>query len=317
MKKKLQGTTGRSQPQTIEYIMLQQNIKCTACGATNFSLLYPIDGYYLYRCDQCSLEMLHPQPDDQALFQIYNAEYQLAANTMEERKHLDEMKAATAKLYLKELHSLPLPVKAKMLEVGCGWGHFLSEAASNGYDVHGIELSTHAAEEAQKRVGTDRITNGTIEGSDLPKTQFNICVMIDVIEHVRNPLSFLETIHSLLAPGGYLFMVTPSTDSLSAKILGRHWMEYKAEHLYSFSRKSMSALLARTNFDNVEFRPAQKALNYNFIEQYLNRFTVPILTPLLNLLGKPLSSKARFKQITIPAGGMISIARAPGGKRQA
>jgi len=40
----------------------------------------------------------------------------------------------------------------------------------------------------------------------LPAEQFDLCVISDVIEHVRSPLEFLSEIFRVLKPGGTLFI---------------------------------------------------------------------------------------------------------------
>jgi len=282
---------------------------CPACGSTDYSKRFIIDTFPLLQCKRCSLELLHPQPSNEILGAIYNKEYQLAANSELENSTLDGMKEMTARLYLETLNKLDLPNNPKLLEIGCGWGHFIGEAARTGYDAYGVEISSHAARQAASRLSPERIINSTIEDSGLQNNSFDLCVMIDVIEHVRAPQQFLSTVGQLLKPGGHLFIVTPSTNSLSAKLMGRYWMEYKTEHLYSFSKKSMAQLLIRNNYTAIQFKPAKKALNFNFIRAYFERFRVPGLTQILSLIGKILPQAMAFKQIVIPAGGMITIAR--------
>ena len=282
---------------------------CPVCKSTRFTHRFNVDGHPQLRCDRCSLEMLHPQPSDETLASIYSEDYQLAAESDEENMALDTMKTMTSELYLNVLKELSLPAGAKLLEIGCGWGHFLSQAAEAGFEVCGVEISPYAAKQAAARVPDARIVNATIEEADLELGSFDACVMIDVIEHVRNPPAFLETVSGLLGPGGQIFLVTPTTDSLSARLMGRHWMEYKTEHLFSFSRRSMRWLLARANFGEIRSRSAKKALNFNFLQAYLQRFTVPALTPLISALRTVMPDALAFRQVVIPAGGMISTAR--------
>lgn len=288
---------------------------CPACSGTDFVYQFAVDEYPQFSCRECGLEMLYPQPSDAALDQIYNEDYQLAAGSEKENQILDTMKTMTAGLYLDCLAELGLPPGSKMLEIGCGWGHFIGEATKAGFDAYGVELSPHAAEKASEKVPAGRIINTTIDNSGLSDASFDLCVMIDVIEHIRAPHSFLDTVSALLKPGGHLFIVVPSTDSLSAKLMGRYWMEYKPEHLYSFSRRSLSSLLVRGGYSDIRFRPARKALNLNFIRAYLERFTVPGLTQLSTLFGKVLPDSLLYKQLVIPAGGMICMARKAGGKK--
>lgn len=290
-------------------IQISNETSCPACNSDRLVHRFMVDGHPLLRCPVCTLEMLHPQPGDEELAAIYNEQYQLAADSREENAALDEMKMMTARLYLETISNAVLPTSPKLLEIGCGWGHFLLEAQRAGFDTCGVELSPHSAKEAAKKVGTERIINSTIEKSELTPDSFDICVMIDVIEHVRDPQALLDSVRKLLRPGGYLFLVTPSTDSLSAKLMRRHWMEYKAEHIYSFSRKSLKTLLERNNYTDISFHAARKALNINFISAYFQRFKVPVLAPAIRMLASALCDDLLYKQLVLPAGGIITMAR--------
>lgn len=252
---------------------------------------------------------MHPQPSDTQLSQIYNEEYQLAASNRAERDCLDEMKTLTAKLYLDVIKGLDLPDRPRLLEIGCGWGHFISAAAQAGFDSYGIEISAHAAKQAARRLSAEKVRVSTVADSGLPPHSFDICVMIDVIEHVRNPKAFLGEAVRLIRPGGYLLLVTPSTDSLSAKTMGRYWTEYKPEHLYAFSRRSLTHLLEGINCHDLRFMRANKALNLNFIRAYLQRFTIPLLTPAFSAACRLLPQSVLFRQLIIPAGGVLALAR--------
>ncbi|MFH1913903.1 MAG: class I SAM-dependent methyltransferase [Pseudomonadota bacterium] len=263
----------------------------------------------MLRCSGCGVQLLHPQPSNEQLAQIYNEEYQLAASTDKEINCLDEMKTRTAKLYLEAFKELDLPDNPRLLEVGCGWGHFLSEAVQAGFDSYGIEISGHAAKQAAKRLCAEKVLVSTMADAGFPPNSFDVCVMIDVIEHVRNPRLFLEEAVRLIKPGGYLFLVTPSTDCLSARIMGRHWLEYKPEHLYAFSRRSMAHLLKSINCRDLRFMPAKKALNLNFIVAYLGRFSVPVLTSVFRATCNLLPQNVLFRQFVVPAGGMLVLAR--------
>ena len=60
-----------------------------------------------------------------------------------------------------------------------------------------------------------------VETASLPTNLLDVIAACDVIEHTRNPKSFLERAHALLRPGGLIFLVTPSLDSWSRKLLGK------------------------------------------------------------------------------------------------
>ena len=96
--------------------------------------------------------------------------------------------------------------------------------------------------------------------------------IIDVLEHVPDPVDFMARVHRALAPGGVVIMVTPLIDSLGARLLRSPWSPYLPEHLCYFSRRSISGLLARVEMTAVSFEIARKYLTYDYIQGYFMRY---------------------------------------------
>lgn len=111
------------------------------------------------------------------------------------------------KLYLKEGMTL--------LDIGCGWGYLLIEAAKK-YKVHGmgITLSDEQYKEFQKRIEEeglqDFLTVVLMDYRDLPKTgkQFDRIVSVGMVEHVgRDHYSlFLDCVDSVLKESGIFLL---------------------------------------------------------------------------------------------------------------
>jgi 2-polyprenyl-3-methyl-5-hydroxy-6-metoxy-1,4-benzoquinol methylase len=49
--------------------------------------------------------------------------------------------------------------------------------------------------------------------------QFDLITMIEVIEHVPDPLTLLESVAMLLAPGGIIFLTTGNVEPQAKKFL--------------------------------------------------------------------------------------------------
>ncbi|MCL4267170.1 MAG: methyltransferase domain-containing protein [Anaerolineae bacterium] len=137
-----------------------------------------------------------------------------------------------------------------LLDIGCGTGVFLTIAQSSGWNVSGIEISTQASALAAKAVGANRISQDIFA---LEETgSFDVITMWAIIEHLGDPLSYLEKAHSLLKPGGTLALATMSTDAWNRKLFGTKWRYFTPpEHLIFFNRENLLCALEKTGFHSM------------------------------------------------------------------
>jgi len=135
----------------------------------------------------------------------------------------------------------------RLLEVGCAYGFFLLEAQEY-FDCYGVEISETAAKSSQSRglnVHCGTVTAGFLKEND----PFDVIVMLDVIEHLQNPPEVLNLLHATLNRGGLLMISTGDWNSILARIMRKHWrLMTPPQHLFYFSRKTLTALLAKTGF---------------------------------------------------------------------
>ncbi len=253
--------------------------------------------------------MLNPQPPDEELRRVYAANYFLCDETPEQRAGSSGMRRATARLHLDLLASYRGMRGGRLLEIGCGRGDFLVEARAEGFEVTGVEISSEAANVARSQLEDGPILCGRIDQLGLPGRSFDVCVLIDVIEHLRDPVSALESIHHVLKPGGVVFIQTPSRDSWPARLLKQRWMEFKSDHLFYFDQETIQHLLCKTGYHEVVLNPAKKVLTIEYIRHHFERFRVLGLTPLIRC-GYHLTPRVlRPQRLTLYAGGMTVMAR--------
>jgi SAM-dependent methyltransferase len=280
---------------------------CPVCGADRLAPRFAIKGMAIERCDSCGLIVQNPQPSDDQLAAIYGSNYFIGSSENDRLgAQFDLVKRATASLQLDEIAAYlttrgQAAAGLSLLEIGCGHGNMLLEARNRGYAVRGLEYSADAAQVANRKLGADLVRVGALDENTFPEQCFDVCILADVIEHVRDPASFLENVRHVLKPGGVIFIATPSTESWSARLLGRHWMEHKPEHLFYFNRNTISRLLRDTGFDGIETSSGAKVLTLDYIIGHFEKFPMPIISPLLrglraltpaSLLGKPLKITA-------------------------
>ena len=253
-------------------------------------------------CANCTGEFLNPQPTDEALSQIYTADYFFARDNAVDRERHAYLKSASAR---KTLSLLPqsLASGTSLLDIGCGTGDFLCEAANAGYQVTGVEFSPTSAAAAASRV-PGRIVCGSIDSAAFPDSSFDVVASSDVIEHVRNPLAFACEIRRILRPGGTALISTPDLESWSHKLLGRRWVDYKVEHLYYLNRASLTFLLREAGFTSYSFSPNVKVLSVAYINAHFEKFPVPVWSTITGTVTRLLPPAARHAPFSIVASGI-------------
>jgi SAM-dependent methyltransferase len=282
---------------------------CPICGSNQLFYSFSHQSYRVMSCSDCAAMFLNPQPSDGELAKIYTESYFLGHESEQGRRNTSEMKCATARQYLAELARYSGAPSGRLLEVGCGEGDFLSEAEAAGYDVTGVEYSAAACATAGKRMQRGRVLQGELADANLPESHFDVCVLNDVIEHVRDPLAFLREVRRVLRPGGALFIATPDLNSWSARMMKERWMEWKPEHLTYFNRDNIQTALLKAGFQDVLVRPGWKILSFDYVRAHFEKFPVPLFTGAFRLLGKILPESVRAKHRRVVASGMMVFSR--------
>lgn len=149
-------------------------------------------------------------------------------------------------------------VAGRLLDVGCGTGDFLSHAASAGWSVRGIEPSRLASERARAR-GLD-VFGGTLEAAcgSHDGHGYDAVTMLNVLEHVPDPVTYVRQCRSFLRPGGSLAIVVPNDFTLlqeaarAAIGTDRRWWIAAPDHINYFDFDSLEALMRGEGFEVVE-----------------------------------------------------------------
>ena len=91
--------------------------------------------------------------------------------------------------------------------------------------------------------------------------RFDLVILLNLIEHVADPLEVLRKVQRLLAPEGLALVKTPNTKSLDARVFRRrNWAGYHCpRHWVLFDRASFEATAERAGLRVAEFRYTQGA----------------------------------------------------------
>jgi 2-polyprenyl-3-methyl-5-hydroxy-6-metoxy-1,4-benzoquinol methylase len=131
-------------------------------------------------------------------------------------------KSVDQRAYFSQIRREILPLLPEgcdcVLEVGCGTGETLRLLKLRGLcrRAVGIELCHNAAEIA--RTHLDFVYEGDVEQLELSISQgsFSAILCLDVLEHLVNPEKVIQSLHSLLAPGGVIIASIPNVRHHSA-----------------------------------------------------------------------------------------------------
>ncbi len=104
-----------------------------------------------------------------------------------------------------------VPLGSRVLDVAAGQGNFTLNLAERGYDVTWNDLRSDLAEyvEAKRERGSVHYLPGNVLelSRDRP---FDAVLLGEVIEHVAHPDRFLESVATLVRPGGTIVLSTPN-----------------------------------------------------------------------------------------------------------
>jgi 2-polyprenyl-3-methyl-5-hydroxy-6-metoxy-1,4-benzoquinol methylase len=241
-----------------------EHVPCNLCGAQDQQVVFrkeplnerfvPLDvrmttdvysGYgRIVKCRGCGLVYQNPRPS--------RREIQAAYARLQDEEYLQEQECRSINAHL-SLRVIKKHIReGRLLDVGCATGFFLN-AARLDFEVHGIEPSQWAASFANQRLRL-RVVQGSLEDAHFSNGYFDAMSMVDVIEHMTDPLAALQSAASLLRPGGILYLVTPDIESISARLLRGYWWGLRPAHLYYFSENTLRSMLKRTGFEVVDAR---------------------------------------------------------------
>lgn len=129
----------------------------------------------------------------------------------------------------------------RVLDVGCMFGFLLDEAKERGAETWGVEIAGPPAAAAAQN--GHRIAAKTIEElSDTPK--FDAIFAQHVLEHIREPGSFLDKARDLLAEKGKLVLAVPNVEARVRRAAKNAWAWYQVPvHVYHYAEGSLRRLL--------------------------------------------------------------------------
>jgi SAM-dependent methyltransferase len=189
---------------------------CSTCGSRDLTRFVATRQLALHRCRACEGLTAFPRPTPHALIAHHDSEEYFSHPYFERRREdLEGADARSRDVFDRVRAALPdfSPRGRRHLDVGCDTGVFL-EAFARRYGTLpiGVDVSARAVEMARAR-GIEAyaadLANASREIGDCA-----VITVIDVIEHVADPIQLLREVRARLGAGGVCYIETPNIQSL-------------------------------------------------------------------------------------------------------
>lgn len=163
---------------------------------------------------------------------------------------------------INEVTNLGKPIKC--LEVGCGFeARLLSSLVPHIDNAVGIDVCIAEHVKNTKKL---KFIEGRVEEAlkNLQSEQFNLILVISVLEHLSAPLTVLQKIHSKLSKNGILLINVPTwrgkffLELIAFKLkLSKNAQIEMNDHKMYYNEKDLWQLLIKAGF-----KPSQIEMNY-------------------------------------------------------
>lgn len=238
--------------------------KCTVCESIDIHQDF-IDcrGVSIWKCAGCSFQFMNPQYTDKHLTEYYSSYTQA-----EDFGYWNEALKYGHNFYISLIEQAILKDSGRrdtgaLLDIGCGNGHLMEAAQKRRWQVTGYDVDSKSNRDIENRLNT-KVYDGDFLKIDWAK-KFDLVTMHQVLEHLKEPGAYLDSIHKMLTAQGYLFVAVPNIKSLSNSL--KYFLEKvglrsqsrgkyfdSSHHLLYFNHKTLRKLLAKHGFEVIYTR---------------------------------------------------------------
>jgi glycosyltransferase involved in cell wall biosynthesis/SAM-dependent methyltransferase len=203
------------------------------------------------RCRRCRTGAVADLPTRARLRMRYEVEYPAAYDH-------EGLAPPRAEMFAALLDQLArLRGAGRLLDVGCGGGHLLDAARRRGWRGIGVDLS-HAACRATRRQQSIPAVQADLTRLPVKDGGVEAVTLVNVLDHLPDPLGALREIRQALVPGGHLVVRIPNAGfhrpwvrllaSLGPVVRWRGWDCYPILHLYAFTPAGARQLVRQAGF---------------------------------------------------------------------
>lgn len=233
---------------------------CPACDSKNRHYVFTKYELKHDKCGECGTIFINPRPTSESLRAYYSCSrnYQYWANHIfpqSENSRVENIFKPRLQRLIDNVNRF-LPnrkgKKPSLLEVGPGFGTFLELANNSGCfnEVAAIEPTPSLADSIEKRgIGVYRSFFEDYKSHD----KYDVICAFEVIEHILEPLSFVEKSREILDKDGLLYLSCPNANSVEISLLGERSCAVDIEHVNLFTAEGLKKLFENRGFELLHY----------------------------------------------------------------
>ncbi len=235
---------------------------CIICNKYGFESLVShgrdTKKHSVVKCKNCFHIQLSPIPtiDDEEKFYNRNLQ-QKNIHDVVSIKQLERKMNVDTERRVKFVSKLTSK-KGRILEIGSGHGFFLEKMRKNGYDITGIEVSKEK-QKILKKVTKAKIISTNINENTPEIGVFDTIVFFHVLEHMREPIDFVNKCRNMLKRKGKIIAEVPNYNDFQLK-LNNKYREFfwQRAHISYFSPKILKKVFQKNDFNDIEITGVQR-----------------------------------------------------------
>jgi SAM-dependent methyltransferase len=210
-----------------------------------------------FQCSKCDVRYLYPllAVDQEAEFYKKEFENFMTSRSGDQNRWEDAEThvSSSEETRLRRMKYLPtLQDQSHILEVGCSSGFMLYPMRDAGHTCVGVEPSGLFNEYLQSR-GIESYNSVNQLPKEVAKAGFDLIMHFFVLEHISQPVDFLQSQIELLKPGGTIVFEVPNAADPLYSVYDIPEFErfyWSIAHPWYFSQKSLRFLLEKLPFEN-------------------------------------------------------------------
>jgi 2-polyprenyl-3-methyl-5-hydroxy-6-metoxy-1,4-benzoquinol methylase len=209
------------------------------------------ESFLVVECAECRLVRLYPKPTPAQLRTYYPDHYWFDGGADTADRIADTWRRLVLRDHVRFVSRAMSDAggQGRILDVGCGGGLLLRELGLPEDRLTGLDYSVDAAAVAWGGNGVPAVC-GALTRAPFAAGSFSVVTMFHVLEHLYDPVAYIESARELLAPGGRLVIQTPNAGCWQFLLFGENWNGLDIpRHLIDFKESDLRNLLDHCGFE--------------------------------------------------------------------